>query len=277
MRNSQINVDPNTLGVTEVYDDEGATVTTGNFEGPQLLIESMEFGDQVVDLQKHPGVLDYSVTSFLFDPDHDKLGLPDLNVRVSPVRLYKPDEGGLSGVLDNIRDLLPGKSDNDKPEPYRVFTKDIELTNGRTHKIAMQLWLTEFKVTIGVKPDVLKNGEVKAVQKALDEKLSKPPSISRKLQLRRDTINREMDSLRDIIAPFEASKQLAESRLENQRKIEQKLNREIDKNQKRLIRRSTSKRRAKAAELKEQQDILNAKIDSLNNQIAANNDSNPQV
>lgn len=177
LQNAQLDVDPNTLGVS---DGQGGSIssTTSNFEGPQLMIEALEFGGEVINLKKDPnfpGVEDFSITSLTFDPDHSKLGLPDLNVKISPVRLYKGPEndGKLQSVLNKIKDVLPDRGGPDKPKPYAVYTKDVILPDGEKQKMAMQLWLTEFDITVGSKAFVAKNKFIKEVQKNLEKKKEK--------------------------------------------------------------------------------------------------------
>lgn len=284
MRNSQLDVDPKTLGVTEILDDEGMTVTTGNFEGPQLFIEGMEFGDEFVDVQKHHGILDYSVTSLNFDPDHDKLGLPNLDVRVSPVRIYQPETGALKEVFDKIKSILPGKSGGDKPEPYAVYTKDVELGNGTIRKMAMQLWLTEFKVTVGVKPDMLPKKQLKAVQNSLEDKLkelekqeqeeeeqaAKAPKDT--LDTHINQLQREQDSLELIIQDTQGKKAGETEKLKKQEKKLAEIQKKIDRNDKRLINRpkarGLNKKKARFDQEKAlEMTILNRSqniIDSLN-------------
>lgn len=134
-------------------------VSTNNFEGPEVHIEALEYwGKPVVKGSK--GVQDFSPNFVLYDPDHPVLGMPDFEVRVSPVTLYKPEKGIVNSVFSKF---IPGarkKAD----EPFREYTKTIIPNDGsdtaKIKKILMQLWLTEFEVTISIRPDRKRKGSI---------------------------------------------------------------------------------------------------------------------
>ncbi|MEM8523175.1 MAG: hypothetical protein AAGG68_00965 [Bacteroidota bacterium] len=144
-------------------------VRANNFEGPEVSIEALEFHGKPKK-KGSSGVLDYSYTSIAFDPDHPRLGLPDVEVEVSPVQLYRPEK---RGVLSKVRSFL----DKHPPEhrPYRVYYKEIEEhhpdSTAAKKFVEMQLWLTEFKVTISAKPDRKKKGQIPLSQEEKEKKL----------------------------------------------------------------------------------------------------------
>lgn len=128
-------------------------VTLHNFEGPQARLHALEFWGEERG-KGAEGVIEYGDNYMLFDPDHPKLGMPDIEVNVSPVRLYSPGEQKL---LHELGAFFGVSHKNNQPEPYRVYTKKIipaaEDTSSRAMEVQMQLWLVEFKVTISAKPD----------------------------------------------------------------------------------------------------------------------------
>ena len=275
-RNSQVDVDINKLGVTEIVDDEGVVVSTGNFEGPQLFIEALEFEDEVVDVINHPGIQDYSITSLLFDPDHRELGLPDLDVKVSPVKIYEPEEGKLKAVLEQIQDMLPGRSADKKPEPYAVYTKDVKLADGKIRKVAMQLWLTEFKVTVAAKPDMIN-------ERKFDRQLSE--SQKEKEKERKAKIKEKVKGYEEDIKNNEKEWKRVANSLEEEKKNMNKFEKEwenfledLAKNKERLARKRKRKRLAKERELEarrlnllEEKTRLRDKVDSLTTLVENNN------
>lgn len=120
--------------------------TTGNFEGPQVLLKGIKFHEEFLTREdrrlKHiDGV------SAHFDPDHPYYGLPDVKISVQDVRLHEPQQGKISEFLSFGADQTP--------KPYKVYKKSLisdSLGMTNTH-FEMQLWLTEFKVTIDIRPD----------------------------------------------------------------------------------------------------------------------------
>ncbi|MEM9686513.1 MAG: hypothetical protein AAF934_06280 [Bacteroidota bacterium] len=120
--------------------------TTSNFEGPQVLLKGIKFHEEFLTKEdrrlKHiDGV------SAHFDPDHSHYGLPDVKISVQDVRLYEPKQGSLSKFL--------GFGAGQTPKPYKVYKKSlISDSLGMTNTyFEMQLWLTEFEVTIDIRPD----------------------------------------------------------------------------------------------------------------------------
>jgi|GEM_PF-465116 len=128
-----------------VSEEEG---TTSNFEGPQAHVQGLEFHGQIID-KNDPRMEFYDGNTINFDPDHPSYGFPNVAVRVSPVTLYEAKKDDLDKVLKIA------EGDDSKPSPYRTYTKIIESTYEHLNQqqIKMQLWLTEFEVTIDVIPD----------------------------------------------------------------------------------------------------------------------------
>jgi hypothetical protein len=122
--------------------------TTSNFEGPQLTITSLKFFDTDFTREDGKQMIFFDGTTLNFDPDHPFFGLPNVVVKVSPVKLYEVEKSGLS-------ELLRINKDDDRQKPYRVYRKAVITrdTSGRAREIEMQLWLTEFKVTVDILPE----------------------------------------------------------------------------------------------------------------------------
>lgn len=138
-------------GETGIMLREG--VTLNNFEGPQIRLHALEFWGQEKG-RGSQGVIEYGENYLLFDPDHPKLGMPDIEVNVSPLKLYSPGEEKLFRELGAF---FSSTRRGNHPAPYKVYTKRIIPHPGdtinRPMEVQMQLWLTEFKVTIGARPE----------------------------------------------------------------------------------------------------------------------------
>jgi len=82
-----------------------------------------------------------------FDPDHSHFGLPNVLVKASPVNLFSPEKNGLQSLFQ----LKRGQD----PKPYKTYKKNIIPTDSNIliRELEMQLWLTEFKLTIDILPD----------------------------------------------------------------------------------------------------------------------------
>lgn len=134
-------------------------IRTNHFEGPEVSIHALEFWNQP-RFKDSPGVLEYAYTYMAFDPDHHSLGMPDVEVTVSPVTLYDPQKTTLG---ERIATFL-GRNPADPPRPYKVYTKEVipnqPDSSGGKKRIEMQLWLTQFTLTITAKPDRRRKGSV---------------------------------------------------------------------------------------------------------------------
>ncbi|MEM9687168.1 MAG: hypothetical protein AAF934_09645, partial [Bacteroidota bacterium] len=120
--------------------------TTGNFEGPQVLLKGVKFHEEFLT-KEDDRLMHIDGVSAHFDPDHRYYGLPDVRISIKDVRLYQPKQGILS--------RLPGLKSNSDPKPYKIYKKSfISDSLGVTGKyFEMQLWLTEFEVSVTIRPD----------------------------------------------------------------------------------------------------------------------------
>ena len=121
--------------------------TTGNFEGPQVHIAYLKFQNEHFSNDDGKEMLFFDGNTLNFDPDHSHFGLPNVLVKASPVNLFSPEKKGLQSLFQ-----LKGGQD---PKPYRTYKKNIipADSNILIRELEMQLWLTEFKVTIDILPD----------------------------------------------------------------------------------------------------------------------------
>lgn len=127
-----------------VYQSGGGG-TTGNFEGPQVHIKGIKFHQEFLTSKDIGSRLKHlDGISAHFDPDHPYYGLPDVKISIKDVRLYNPHKNAVAQFL-NFK--------NDDPAPYKVYKKRITDSLGNSKNFEMQLWLTEFDVTIDVRPD----------------------------------------------------------------------------------------------------------------------------
>ncbi len=136
--------------------------TASNFEGPQVLLKGIKFHEELLT-QEDERLKHIDGVSAHFDPDHRYYGLPDVKISIKDVRLYEPDQGKISKFL--------GRHSDRKPKPYKIYKKSlISDSLGATNKyFEMQLWLTEFEVTVDIRPDrdipiTISNNEKKQVQ-----------------------------------------------------------------------------------------------------------------
>ena len=121
--------------------------TTGNFEGPQVHISYLKFQDKHFNNDESREMLFFDGNTLNFDPDHSHYGLPNVLVKASPVNLFYPEKKGLQSLLQM------GNSEN--PKPYKTYRKNIIPADSNIwiRELEMQLWLTEFKVTVDILPD----------------------------------------------------------------------------------------------------------------------------
>lgn len=135
----------NESGMGMEYFPSASGGTASNFEGPQVLLRGIRFHNEFLD-KENERLKHIDGVSAHFDPDHTYFGLPDVKVSVKDVRLYDPDKGRLEEFL--------GFNGNDKPKPYKVYKKTLVSDSTNLKKIfEMQLWLTEFDVTVDIRPD----------------------------------------------------------------------------------------------------------------------------
>ncbi len=122
--------------------------TTGNFEGPQVHIAFLKFFNDHFDQEDGEKMRFFDGNTLNFDPDHPFFGLPNVIAKVSPVRLFDPEKSG-------IRSLLRLGSGTEVQKPYRTYRKKIIPvdTGFVIREFEMQLWLTEFNVTVDILPD----------------------------------------------------------------------------------------------------------------------------
>lgn len=127
------------------YKGGQASGTTGNFEGPQVHLQAIKFHNEVL-VSEDERLKHIDAVSAHFDPDHPCYGLPDVKISIQDVRLYEQPESNISKFLSRSKK---------EPEPYKVYRKRIKTDSlGLSSKyFVMQLWLTEFKVTIDIRPD----------------------------------------------------------------------------------------------------------------------------
>ena len=121
--------------------------STGHFEGPQAHIEFLKFHEE--ELNRSDGErLFFDGNTLNFDPDHPFFGMPNLVANVGPVKLYEPEGGKLS-------ELLRIATGSQEPKPYKIYKKRVRSSDptAPVRGFEMQLWLTEFEVTVGIVPE----------------------------------------------------------------------------------------------------------------------------
>lgn len=123
--------------------------TSSNFEGPRLSIEFISHHGKVWDREVEPYYIANS--SYVdFDPDWESYGLPNLRVEVEQPKFVSLVENGvLDKNLEDVKKLLPTISDI---SPVRSYTKTYKSSDGKYRKEKFDLYLTEFSVTVGIKP-----------------------------------------------------------------------------------------------------------------------------
>ena len=130
------------------YQSGASGGTTGNFEGPQVHLKGIKFHDEFLTGKDQGTRLKHlDGVSAHFDPDHTYYGLPDVKISIKDVRLYEMEKGPLAEFLSFGSDR--------SPKPYKIYNKRIVSDSlGLKNKFfVMQLWLTEFEVTIDIRPD----------------------------------------------------------------------------------------------------------------------------
>jgi len=119
---------------------------TSNFEGAEVLIAGLQHHESIYGDQSQKPYYSYGCNYVLFDPDHPIYGLPDIELKVGPVTYYQPELNGL--------DKLTGLGLSSEPRPHKVFRKPVYDSTGKKVSVfEMQLWLTQFKVTLTVVSD----------------------------------------------------------------------------------------------------------------------------
>lgn len=128
------------------YRPTGSQGTAGNFEGPQVLLKGIKFHNEFLT-EEDRRLHHIDGVSAHFDPDHRYYGLPDVKISIKDVRLYEPERGKFSKFF--------GLRSGESPKPYKTYKKNLVSDSlGITEKyFEMQLWLTEFEVTIDIRPD----------------------------------------------------------------------------------------------------------------------------
>lgn len=122
--------------------------TTGNFEGPQVHIAFLKFFKDYFDREDGNRMQFFDGNTLNFDPDHPYYGLPNVIAKVSPVRLFDAEKM-------NLKSLLQSVSGTNSPKPYKTYRKRIipADTGFVIREFEMQLWLTEFNVTVDILPE----------------------------------------------------------------------------------------------------------------------------
>ena len=132
----------------EIY--SGTQGTTSHFEGPQVLFEYVKFHNLHFNSDKTGEQMSFfDGNQFNFDPDHPYVGLPNVIGGISPVTIFDPEVSGLSALLKLDRNT-------EKQKPYRIYHKAIIPANSNdtlVREFDMQLWLTEFNVTMSIAPE----------------------------------------------------------------------------------------------------------------------------
>ena len=257
---SQRNVDVNTLGL---LGSDGAT--TSNFEGPTLQIHSLEFENDIIDPTTNPGIEDFSITSLTFDPDHPKLGLPDLDVKVSPVRVFQPDKSGLNNLFEKAQhlNLISSPQNGGGPKPYRIYHKLVQTSDSSLQKVAMQLWLTEFKVTFTINSDGIRTKAKNEILK-MDSQFGK--NTRKHINDRIDRVSDSIDQNRKWVKEQQKAKKQNRKEWDKVSAQLQAGTKKIIQQEERIRARSTAKRRAKlrileAEQIRQQQTL--SQLDSL--------------
>ncbi|MDI3525844.1 MAG: hypothetical protein PWR03_27 [Tenuifilum sp.] len=119
---------------------------TSNFEGAEVLIAGLQHHDSIYGTKSFKPYYTYGCNYIHFDPDHPYYGLPDLEVKVGPVKYFQPELKGL--------DKLSGLGFSTSPKPYKVYRKPVYDSTGKKLRVfEMQLWLTQFKVAMTIISD----------------------------------------------------------------------------------------------------------------------------
>ena len=79
------------------YRSPASRGTTGNFEGPQVLLKGIKFNEEFLTKEDNR-LMHIDGVSAHFDPDHPYYGLPDVKISVQDVRLYQPKQGIFSSL-----------------------------------------------------------------------------------------------------------------------------------------------------------------------------------
>ncbi len=133
-------------GSRDIYYKGGGT--TGNFEGPQVHIAFLKFFNDHYDREDGSRMKFFDGNTLNFDPDQPYYGLPNVIAKVSPVRMFDAEKKNLKSLLQSI-------SGTDAPQPYKTYHKRIiPMDTGLViREFEMQLWLTEFNVTVDILPE----------------------------------------------------------------------------------------------------------------------------
>jgi hypothetical protein len=132
--------------------------TSSQFEGPQVHLESFNyqiykdkwqhFHKDSVSKYRYAEFTHFNIHSLLFDPDGKTTGKPDVRITVVPPVLFKEKR---NDAMDAILAKISG--DDDKVSPFRTFTKEVFSIHDsiiKIESIKMDLWLTEFNVTVEI-------------------------------------------------------------------------------------------------------------------------------
>lgn len=148
-------VEQYTKKLQEVLDNDkdskikNSSGSVSNFEGPQLSIQYISHHGQVWDKEKQPNFTLNSSTA-IFDPDHQDYGLPDFRIELSQPKFVSPVESGvLAKNIDAVKKFLPGISEI---SPIKSYTKTYVNSDNEYKKVKFDLYLTEFEITVGIKP-----------------------------------------------------------------------------------------------------------------------------
>lgn len=127
--------------------------TTGNFEGPQVHLKAIKFHNEVLT-EEDDRLIHMDGVSAHFDPDHPCFGLPDVDIRIQDVRLYRPEKSS----IDQFMNL----GSETEARPYKIYRKRIvtDSLGAKSKLFIMQLWMTEFQVNINISPDQNCSGNI---------------------------------------------------------------------------------------------------------------------
>ena len=169
-------------------------ISADHFEGPEVSVHAIEFWNKAYQ-KGDKGMLDHALLSAAFDPDHLQLGMPDVEVKVSPVKLYQPGREKLSKKLASFFN----RNASDPSRPYKIYRKDITPdadTSKKSLMAEMQLWLMEFELAITARSDRNNKGSVNLTK--TDKELKKYPGFwygqSASKRLTADELKAEKDS-----------------------------------------------------------------------------------
>lgn len=129
-------------------------MTSSQFEGPQVHLERLVYNGESLSRDSVAKNGDsrfavFDIHNLQFDPDHPHTGKPDIKVEVTAPKPYQEQR---NATLQGIFDKISGGSD--RTSPYKTYTKEVFSVRDSTivmENIQMDLWLTEFDVTVETK------------------------------------------------------------------------------------------------------------------------------